>query len=134
MLRCIAMAIRLLALGHPMQHSTKIVGTPSVLGHNWDRLSLHCRRTFLKAMDPEFYLRYIDIRSPDPNTYYGNRGLTNTNDSLLNSDVTDSRYLCHLGTRRKRLTSITVKSRSCHVQVMSAEGDEYRIFAAAYHK
>lgn len=40
-----------------------------------------------------------------------------------------TRYICNIGTPRKRLTAIVIKTSSCHVQIASHSGYGYSLYS-----
>jgi hypothetical protein len=56
---------------------------------------------------------------------YGSYGLPSAANDLMQSEVTESGYLCNLGAPRRRLSRIRVESTNCHIQIAGAAGGGY---------
>ena len=83
----------------------------------------------VQQIDPDFYSAYFDSTVSALSFAYGRWGQTRSSNSLSLTIPSSSRYICNLGTPRKRLLGMVIKTTACHVQIASHAGSGYSVYA-----
>ena len=89
------------------------------------------RTMFLASFDPDWFAAFQSGYGPSLGPYFSHWGLSPKyipNSPILNTTPTGSRHICNLGAPRRTMRSLVIKTMSCHVQIASHKGSDYRIY------